>query len=73
MAEQKVFDTLETLTEGKMTIFTSHRLSNVHLADRIIVIEKGRIVEDGTHIDLLKNNRRYAELFRYKQEKYNSL
>jgi len=40
------------------------------MADRIIVIENGKIVEDGTHLSLLQNNQRYAELFRCKQEKY---
>ena len=54
----------------KITIFTSHRLSNVVLANRIIVLENGKIVEDGTHESLLKNNKRYSELFRYKNEKY---
>lgn len=71
LAEKKVFEALETLTAGKLTIFTSHHLSNIYLADRIIVLEDGKIVEDGTHLSLLQNNQRYAELFRYKQEKYN--
>lgn len=39
-------------------------------ADRIIVLEKGRVIEDGTQAELLKNRHRYAELFRYQQEKY---
>lgn len=69
-AEHEIFQSLQTLTQGKMTIFTSHRLSNVFLADRILVLEKGKIVEDGTQEDLLKNKQRYAELFRYQQEKY---
>lgn len=69
-AEHEIFLALQALTQGKMTIFTSHRLSNVFLADRIIVLEKGKIVEDGTQEELLKNKQRYAELFRYQQEKY---
>lgn len=69
-AEHEIFQSLQALVQGKMTIFTSHRLSNVFLADRIIVLEKGRIVEDGTQEELLKNKQRYAELFRYQQEKY---
>jgi len=69
-AEHDVFENLKHITKGKMVIFTSHRLSNVFLADRIIVLEKGRIVEDGTQEELLKNKHRYAELFRYQQEKY---
>ena len=69
-AEHEIFQSLQLLTEGIMTIFTSHRLSNVFLADRIIVLEKGKIIEDGTQAELLKNQMRYAELFRYQQEKY---
>ena len=53
-----------------MTIFTSHRLSNVNLASRIVVLENGRIVEDGTQEELLRNKQRYAELFSYQKEKY---
>ena len=69
-AEHEVFNALKEFTDGKMTIFTSHRLSNAALADRILVLEKGRIVEDGTQEQLIKNKHRYAELFRYQQEKY---
>ncbi len=69
-AEHNIFRSLQTLTQGKMTLFTSHRLSNIFLADRIIVLEKGKIVEDGTQEELLENRQRYAELFRYQQEKY---
>lgn len=69
-AEHDIFESLRVLTNGKMTIFTSHRLANVFLAHRIIVLEKGKIVEDGTQEELLENKQRYAELFRYQQEKY---
>ena len=69
-AEHEIFKALKSLTDGKMTIFTSHRLSNVTLADRILVLEKGRLVEDGTQEELLKNKQRYAELFQLQQEKY---
>ena len=69
-AEHEIFRSLASLTQGKMTIFTSHRLSNVALADRILVLEKGRVVEDGTQEELLKNKHRYAELFQYQKEKY---
>ena len=69
-AEHEIFEALRELTKGKMSIFTSHRLSNVFLADRIIVLEEGKVVEDGTQQQLIKNEQRYAELFRYQQEKY---
>jgi len=69
-AEHDIFESLKALAQGKMTIFTSQRLSNVFLADRILVLEKGRLVEDGTQEQLLKSRRRYAELFQYQREKY---
>lgn len=69
-AEYQIFKNLDEITHGKLTIFTSHRLSNLSLADRIIVLEEGCLIEDGTPLELLKNNNRYAELFRYQQEKY---
>ena len=72
-AEKKIFESIQTIARNKMTIFTSHHLSNVYLADRIIVLKNGEVVEDGTHEDLLKNNKFYAELFHYKSEKYKSM
>lgn len=58
------------MAKGHMTIFTSHRLLNTYLADRIIVLEAGEIIEEGTQSELLKNNRRFAQLFKYQQEKF---
>jgi ABC-type multidrug transport system fused ATPase/permease subunit len=71
-AEHEIFETLKKLTDGKLTLFTSHRLSNVTLADRILVLENGRLVENGTQAELLKNKHRYAELFALQKEKYKS-
>ena len=72
-AEHDIFKALKSYAEGKLTIFTSHRLSNVVLADRIIVLEEGKIIEDGTQKELLDNPHRYAELYRYQQEKFSEL
>jgi len=71
-AESRVFEALNQLCSGKTTLFTSHRLSNVVLADRIVVIENGMIIEQGTQERLLQKGGRYAELFRYQQEKYSA-
>ena len=53
-----------------MTIFTSHRLSNVALADKIIVLERGQVTEEGTHDELLKKNGQYARLYQYQSKKF---
>jgi len=69
-AEHDIFEILEKVTEDKLTIFTSHRLSNIFLADRILVLENGRVIEDGTQEQLIKNKKRFAELFKYQQTKF---
>ncbi len=69
-AEHRLFASLEKLCEGKTTLFTSHRLSNITLADRIVVIENGLVVEIGTQQELLQNPQRFAELYQYQAEKF---
>jgi ATP-binding cassette subfamily B protein len=53
---------ISRLTMGRTTILISHELASARTADRIIVLDRGRIVEDGTHADLLANRQRYARL-----------
>lgn len=69
-AEYELFLYLEQYCKGKTTIFTSHRLSNIHLADKIILIENGKVIEYGTHEELIDQNNRYAQLYRYQAERF---
>ena len=69
-SESKVFEAIKVLSKEKMTIFTSHRLSNVFMADRIIVLENGKIVEDGTQKELLESKKRFSELYNLQMQKF---
>ena len=63
-AEQIVLDALELAVAGRTTLIIAHRLTTVHLADRIVVLDQGQIVEQGTHAQLLARNERYAHFYR---------
>ena len=61
-AEKQVQDALETLSKGRTTLVVAHRLSTIQKADKIIVLDKGRVIETGTHKDLLAKKGLYARL-----------
>jgi ATP-binding cassette subfamily B protein len=62
-AETELFERFLDLTRGITTVLVSHRLSSVRRADRIVVVEGGRVVEDGPHDRLMREGGRYAEMF----------
>ena len=67
-SERYIQYALEAVTEGRTTIVIAHRLSTIEKADRILVIDDGRIVEQGSHQDLLKNGKHYADLHNLRSE-----
>jgi ATP-binding cassette subfamily B protein len=62
-SEAKVQEALKKLMEGKTVITIAHRLSTLQFMDRIILIEEGKVIEDGTHQELLAKNGQYAKLW----------
>jgi ATP-binding cassette subfamily B protein len=69
-AEHAVFERFKTLAAGRTTIIISHRFPTVRMADRILVLEHGKITEEGTHAALLAKNGTYAHLYRMQAEGY---
>jgi ATP-binding cassette subfamily B protein len=61
--EEKILQNLERIMKGKTSIIISHRISSIKNADKIIVLENGEIVEQGTHKELLAAQKQYYELF----------
>jgi len=69
-SEYEVFQRFAELTAGKMALFISHRFSTVRMADRIVVLENGRIGEEGDHDALTRQGGRYAEMFELQAANY---
>ncbi|WP_372520252.1 ABC transporter ATP-binding protein [Roseovarius sp.] len=68
--EERIKAALTRLTKGKTTIVVAHRLSSISDADRIFVLEGGRLVEDGQHDELLAENGLYAQLYKAQKRGY---
>ena len=69
-SELEVFERFAELTTGKMALLISHRFSTVRMADRIVVLEGGRLVEEGTHPQLIALGGRYASMFEMQAASY---
>lgn len=70
IAENELYLKYRDAAAGKTSIFISHRLSSTRFCDRILLMEEGRIVEEGTHQSLMEQNGRYAELFEVQSKYY---
>nr|WP_309503657.1 ABC transporter ATP-binding protein [uncultured Roseovarius sp.] len=70
--EARIKSALDRLTRGKTTIVVAHRLSSIADADRIFVLEQGRLVESGKHAELLAENGLYAQLYKAQKQGYDA-
>ena len=70
IAEYELFENMKRICQGRTVIFISHRLSSAISADVIFMMEQGRIIERGNHESLMRQNGKYAEMFRKQAEKY---
>jgi ATP-binding cassette, subfamily B, bacterial len=69
-SEHEVFERFAELTADKMAVLISHRFSTVRMADRILVLEDGRIAEEGNHAQLISRRGRYSEMFELQAASY---
>ena len=69
-AEFEVFQRFKDLSRSRTTLLISHRFSSVRMADRIIVVEQGRVHDQGTHDELVAREGRYRELFDLQAQGY---
>jgi ABC-type multidrug transport system fused ATPase/permease subunit len=70
IAEQEIYRQFDQLRSDKTTIFVSHRLSSATVASKILVLEYGKILEEGTHRELMEKGGRYHELFTTQAQRY---
>ncbi len=70
IAEQEIFNQFDELRREKMTVFVSHRLSSATVASKIVVLDGGRVAEEGTHSSLMEMKGKYYELFTTQAKRY---
>lgn len=70
IAENEMYEKYKELTEGTTTLFISHRLASTRFCDRILLLEDGKIKEEGTHEELLQENGSYARMFAVQSKYY---
>lgn len=70
IAEHNIYMKYSELTKDKTSLFISHRLSSTRFCDRIILLENGGIIEEGTHDSLMKSDGRYAEIYKIQSQYY---
>lgn len=70
LSEVKLLENLSLVSQGKLSVFISHRLTSAKICNRILVFHEGELVEDGSHEQLMERAAVYAELYRMQSELY---
>lgn len=70
IAENEIYLQYNELTKGKTSIYISHRLASTRFCDRIIYLEQGKIIEEGSHDELIKLGGKYAYMYRVQSQYY---
>ena len=70
VSENRLYETYNEVMSGKTTIFISHRLASTRFCSRIVLLDEGKIIEEGTHEELLALKGRYYELFETQAKYY---
>lgn len=70
LSERKMYETYDELMKAKSTVFISHRLASTRFCDRILLLEGGKVLEEGSHDELLLRKGKYYELFETQAKYY---
>lgn len=72
MAEKQIYELIDDLGKDKTIFFISHRMASTKFCDKVVFLENGKIIEEGSHDELMKKNGKYAELYRVQAKYYES-
>ncbi len=70
IAESQVYSAYQEYSNGRTSVFISHRLASTGFSDRIVLLDEGKIIETGTHRELMERDGRYAEMYRIQSSYY---